>query len=238
MDTRGFSRSYAQEVIEAGLVRVNGRVVTKPGAFVDAVDVSTSAPAMPFVSRGGLKLAHALDFFEIELSGLVCLDVGSSTGGFTDCMLQAGATTVYAVDNGVGQMNERLRGDSRVVLIEGTDIRDLALKDLAQSQFHAPFAFATCDVSFISLTKVLPSLRPLIITGGELVCLIKPQFELSRQQLNKRGVVTSESHRRVALESVLSALSSAGFSKILHTPSPICGGDGNREYLAYAKALS
>ena len=231
MEARGFSRTYAKEVIEAGQVRVRGRVVTKAGVFVDIADVEITAPDMPFVGRGGLKLAHALSAFCINLSGVECLDIGSSTGGFTDCMLKAGASQVYAVDVGKGQMVEAMRNDARVCLFEETDIRDPLLKE----KLPPNILFVACDLSFISIGKVLASIRELIADGGELVCLIKPQFETQRRHLNKRGVVASEKHRSSALENALESFRQNGYIIVAQTESPITGGDGNVEYLIHAK---
>ena len=229
MEKRGFSRLYAREVIEAGLVLVKGKAALRPGRMVfdhEADEIKILAHDMPYVSRGGYKLARALEAFDIYLSGLECLDAGASTGGFTDCMLKAGARLVWAVDVGREQMAPALKADPRVILHEGVDIRDFTLPK--------PVDFAACDVSFISAAKVLPSLKGLIKAGGGLVCLVKPQFETGGRLSSKRGVVRDEKTREAALSSFLAALESNGFSLAGTTESPITGRDGNVEYLTYA----
>lgn len=225
MELRGFSRAYAHEVIAAGLVSVDGRAVLKPGMMTSLESVKILAPDMPYVSRGGLKLAAALEYFGIRLEGLVCLDVGASTGGFTDCMLKAGARQVYAVDVGHGQLADALRKDPRVTSHENTDIRDFALP--------APADFAACDLSFISLGKVLPAIGRLVAPGGGLICLIKPQFETGGRHLSKRGVVRDKAARALAVARIEGVIQDNGFELVGTVESPLTGRDGNVEYLAY-----
>ena len=230
MDMRGFSRAYAKEVILAGLVLVDGKAVTKPGSFVFGDNIQIMAPDMPYVSRGGQKLAKALEFFNIDLKGLVCLDAGASTGGFTDCMLKSGAAFVHAVDVGKGQMAGVLLDDPRVALYENTDIREFCPDTKVD--------FVACDLSFISLAKVLPSLANLVKPGGGLICLLKPQFETDGKFLNKRGIVKTkmaEEAKEAAFLSFTKGLKNSGFCLIGSIESPILGGGGNKEYLAYAK---
>jgi len=226
MEKRGFSRTYAREVIEAGLVLVNGSAATRPGSLAFTDDIEVLAADMPYVSRGGYKLAGALETFGINVNGLVCLDVGASTGGFTDCMLKAGARMVYAVDAGRGQMADALLDDPRVVRFEGVDVRGLALP--------APVDFVSCDVSFISACKVIPSINLLLKPGGGFVCLIKPQFETEGRYLNKKGIVKNKSARESAVNTVHEALRGSGFFIKNTMESPVTGGDGNIEYLTYS----
>jgi len=229
IEKRGFSRTYAREAIEAGLVQVNGKTVTRPGNMVLCDTVTVLAPDMPYVSRGGYKLAAAFEAFDIDLSGLVCLDVGASTGGFTDCMLKQKARLVYAVDVGKEQFTQSLKDDCRVILYESVDVRNVNLPETVD--------FAACDVSFISVAKILPSLRELIKPGGGFVCLIKPQFETEGRHLNKKGVVKEKSARKSAVQRVLTALRENGFAVNGVIESPITGRDGNVEFLAYSNVM-
>ena len=222
------SRARAQALILAGKVTVDGTVESKAGTRVDAgAHVSVSVPDHPYVSRGALKLAAALDAFEIDPSGLDCLDVGASTGGFTDLMLQRGAARVIALDVGRGQLDWRLRTDPRVIVIEGVNARHLKPEGL-------PFAaaLATIDVSFISLRLVIPALLPHLLPGAWLVCLVKPQFEAGRDQVGKGGIVRDETIRRRVIDDTIRALEASGLSVVGHTPSPIRGQKGNLEELA------
>jgi 23S rRNA (cytidine1920-2'-O)/16S rRNA (cytidine1409-2'-O)-methyltransferase len=220
------TRERARALIMAGSVSVNGRTQTKPGTMVPADSAVDVAEAMPYVSRGGLKLAHALDTFGIVVAGLVCLDVGASTGGFTDVLLQRGAVRVFAVDVGYGQLHWRLRNDPRVVLMERTNARFL------ESLPERP-DLATIDVSFISLKLVLPRVRQLLKDDGAVVALVKPQFEAGRAQVNRGGVVRDPAvHRQVLLEAGRHARE-AGFSALGLTASPVLGPAGNREFLLY-----
>ena len=222
------SRERAQALIMAGGVTVDGRRVDKPGAAVAAdADIAISGPELPYVSRGGLKLAHALDVFGLDVAGSVALDVGASTGGFTDVLLQRGARRVYAVDVGHGQLHAKLRADPRVVAMEGTNARYLtALPERP--------GFAAFDVSFISLLKVLPAVLALLDPAAALVALIKPQFEAGPRLVGKGGVVRRPEVRREVVAAVLRGLAAVGAPARGLAVSPIRGPAGNVEYLAYA----
>jgi 23S rRNA (cytidine1920-2'-O)/16S rRNA (cytidine1409-2'-O)-methyltransferase len=226
------SRTRAQALILAGQVVVGDHVVTKPGELVDPeAPVRLKGEPMPFVSRGGLKLAHALDHFALDVHGLRCLDVGASTGGFTDCLLQRGAAAVCAVDVGYGQLAYALRRDSRVTLLERTNARTLEVAAL-------PFRpdLAVCDVSFISLTLVLPKLVEALGPGGRpLVALVKPQFEVGRGEVGKGGVVRDPAQRRAAVEKCCDAAQTLGCAVVGVVESPITGPAGNVEYLLCAR---
>ncbi len=219
------SRTEAQDRITHGKVLVNGVVETKPAKEVSDTDVIRITEYMPFASRGGVKLQHAVEYFHIDVSGKTFLDVGSSTGGFTDCLLQNGAQKVYAVDVGTFQMSDTLRTDSRVVVMEQTDIREAVLPE----RVHG----IVVDVSFISLTKIFPSLSKFVLPGGCIVALIKPQFEVGQANVGKGGIVTSDQAREDAITQVLKSAAENGISIRDVTPSPIVGGDGNKEFLLY-----
>lgn len=223
------SRNEAKELIQGGYVSVNGKVIEKP-AFetVEPTEIVVSREKTPFVSRGGKKLSHALEHFSVEPSGRVCIDVGASSGGFTDCLLQRGAAHVYAVDSGRDQLVASLRADPRVSVFEGYNARYLSLSDFSPSP-----TLAVMDVSFISQTLILPSLFDILSPEAELITLVKPQFELDRSRLNKRGIVTAENDRQLAITRVRTAAVSLGFVDKGLIPSPITGGDGNVEYLLY-----
>jgi 23S rRNA (cytidine1920-2'-O)/16S rRNA (cytidine1409-2'-O)-methyltransferase len=222
------SRTMAAQLIKSGAVAVNGRVITKPSQDCAEEDDLQIVGEMPrFVSRGGLKLQGALDAFGIKLGGKLCADIGASTGGFTDCMLQNGAARVYAVDVGRAQLHDSLRRDSRVISLENTDVRGLALPE--------KIGFLAADLSFISLKIVLPCLPHLV---SEFVVLIKPQFEagreiMSRAKFAKNGVLKDEKIIRQAADGVIAFAKEQGFSVQGVIPSPIVGGDGNKEFLAY-----
>jgi 23S rRNA (cytidine1920-2'-O)/16S rRNA (cytidine1409-2'-O)-methyltransferase len=224
------SRAKAQGLILAGLVRLNGQVVTKAGQAVgpDAL-VEVAGPEHPFVSRGGVKLAGALDHFQLDVSGLICLDAGASTGGFTDCLLQRGAAHVIAVDVGYGQLAHKLRVDPRVSSIERTNVRHLA-----PEQAPGPFGLIVGDLSFISLTLVLPVLVSRLCPGGLLLALVKPQFEAGREQVGKGGVVKDEAARLAALDKVRLCLTGLGLTVRGDCVSPITGPAGNVEYFILA----
>jgi 23S rRNA (cytidine1920-2'-O)/16S rRNA (cytidine1409-2'-O)-methyltransferase len=231
---RGFfeSRAKARAAIEAGLVVADGRLIDKPSALV-AFDASLAAAAAhPWVSRGGVKLAAALDAFAIDPSGRVCLDIGTSTGGFTDVLLARGAARVYAVDVGRGQLHPKLAGDPRVVSREATDARRLMEDPPAE-----PVGLVTMDLSFISVRLVLPALLPLISEGCELVVLVKPQFEAGRERVGRGGIVRDDSVREAVAGEVKDAIAALGFAILGLIPSPIAGGDGNREFLLGARRL-
>ena len=221
------SRSAAAEMIKSGSISVNGSVITKPSFTVnDGDSVFITGEVLKYVGRGGLKLEKAIDFFSIDLSGRTCLDIGASTGGFTDCMLQNGAKLVYAVDVGTDQLDEKLRADSRVISMEKTDIRNVGDSIPAVD-------FISIDVSFISLKLVLPSAKAHLKRGGCAVALIKPQFEAGKASLNKKGVVRDEKIRNRICSEISDFAASIGFTVGNIIISPITGGDGNTEYLIY-----
>lgn len=225
------SRSKAKASIKAGLVLVDGKRVTKASLEVsDFSQIEVEGTACPYVGRGGLKLEGAIKSFALVLDGMTCVDVGSSTGGFTECMLQFGAKQVFSVDVGTGQLDSKLLADPRVVSMEGTDIRDVSQDDLGGAA-----DFAATDVSFISLDKVLPSMARLLCDGGEAVCLIKPQFEAGRESLGKNGIVRDPKVHVRVIEKVLQDAADAGFAVCDLDYSPISGGDGNIEYLMHAR---
>lgn len=223
------SRARARALILAGQVLVNGQRADKAGQLVPADSEVRVLEALPYVSRGGLKLEAALEGFGIRVEGRVCLDVGASTGGFTDCLLQRGARRVYAVDVGVGQLDWKLRGDPRVVVREGVNARYLSPEDLGE-----PVDLAVCDVSFISVTLILPRLVPLLKETGEMVILIKPQFEVGRGQVGKGGIVREPELHRAACARVEEAAAKLGFRSSM-MESPIRGAEGNQEFLLYAR---
>jgi len=230
MTERGLapSRARAQALILEGKVRVAGRLVTKAGTGVaDDVEIEVVTPDHPFVSRGGLKLEAALDAFSLDPAGRDCLDVGASTGGFTDLLLQRGAGRVIAVDVGRGQLDWKLRNDPRVVVMEGVNARRLGADDLP-----FPVSLAVVDVSFISLKLVVPAILPYLEPNGVLVCLVKPQFEAGREQVGKGGIVRNETVRRRVIDDTVAALAGLGLDLIGVVPSPIRGQKGNLEELA------
>lgn len=224
------SRERAQALILAGQVLVNGQKQEKAGAFVlkDA-DIRILGEVLPYVSRGGLKLEAALREFNINMSGKTALDVGASTGGFTDCLLQHGASKVYAVDVGYGQMAWKIRQDKRVVVIERTNIRDID-----PSLIPEPVDIIVIDVSFISLEKVIPAIIKFFKPGGNLIALIKPQFEIGREQVGKGGIVRNEAARKSAVDRVANFIRSNGFEVKGLVQSPVTGQDGNVEFLIHA----
>ncbi|MBQ7681112.1 MAG: TlyA family RNA methyltransferase [Oscillibacter sp.] len=229
------SRQKAQALILAGLVTVDGKRVDKPGTQVaDAAEIAVKQALCPYVSRGGLKLEKAMSAFPVNLSGAVCADIGASTGGFTDCMLQHGAAKVYAVDVGYGQLSWKLRTDARVVCLERTNARYLSREEVP-----VPLDFASVDVSFISLRLILPPLRALL-RGDEsrVVCLVKPQFEAGREKVGKKGVVRDRAVHREVLEQFLVNAAAAGFAVDGLTYSPIRGPEGNIEYLGYLRPVA
>jgi 23S rRNA (cytidine1920-2'-O)/16S rRNA (cytidine1409-2'-O)-methyltransferase len=224
------SREQGQALILAGQVLVNGQKKDKAGTLVaDDADIRILGEQMPYVSRGGLKLEAALREFSIDVTSTTALDVGASTGGFTDCLLQHGATKVYAVDVGYGQMAWKIRQDPRVVMIERTNIREMA-EDLISEKIDV----AVIDVSFISLEKVIPSVTPFLKAGGGIIALIKPQFEVGKGQVGKGGIVRDQTARNTAVEKVRTAFQCDGLDVQGIIPSPITGQDGNVEYLIYA----
>lgn len=223
------SRQKAQATIMSGLVYVGGRRMDKPGAAVpDDAEIEIRGNTLQYVSRGGLKLEKAMASFPITLAGAVCADIGASTGGFTDCMLQNGADKVYAVDVGYGQLAWRLRSDERVVCLERTNARYLSREHIPEE-----LDFASVDVSFISLKLILPPLCALLREGGHAASLIKPQFEAGREKVGKKGVVRDPAVHREVLERFLEHAQAAGFAVLGLTYSPIRGPEGNIEYLGY-----
>lgn len=227
------SRSAAQQLIKLGGVTVNGKTAVKNSleiADTDAVGI-VGLKLPKYVGRGGQKLERALELWSVDLNGKTCLDIGSSTGGFTDCMLQNGAARVFAVDVGSGQLAEKLRADDRVISLEQTDIRDFTFKDFDISAAE----FIGTDVSFISLKLVLPHIYRLLAEDGTAVALIKPQFEAGRGSLSKKGIVRDEKTRLRCVEEVKRFAEQCGFAVIGTTVSPITGGDGNAEYLLALK---
>ncbi len=226
------SREKAKAVIMSGNVYVDGQKEDKAGSmFQDTVTIQVKGNPLPYVSRGGLKLEKALRCFPIDLEGKTCMDVGASTGGFTDCMLKNGAAKVYAVDVGRGQLDWKLRQDPRVVCMEKTNIRYVTEADITE-----PIAFASIDVSFISLEKVFTPVRALLAGEGQAVCLIKPQFEAGREQVGKKGVVRDPAVHREVIQNVLSYAKAAGFSPGRLNHSPVKGPEGNIEYLLHLYA--
>lgn len=221
------SRQRAQGLILAGVVRVDGRPATRVAQPVSAgLAVEVSAPEHPYVGRGGIKLAAALDAFRIDPTGIVALDVGASTGGFTDCLLQRGAAKVYAVDVGYGQLAWRLRQDHRVVVVDRCNARFLTPAVITES-VH----LATIDVSFISLTLILPAVESCLASEGEVIALFKPQFEVGKRKVGKGGIVRDERLRRDALDTVRRTVCDQGWAWKDEMASPITGQKGNVEYL-------
>ena len=215
----------------AGVVYVDGQKEDKAGTmFEDTVSVEVKGNTLPYVSRGGLKLEKAVTCFGLSLDGTVCMDVGASTGGFTDCMLQNGAVKVYAVDVGHGQLAWKLRNDERVVCMEKTNIRYVTEADVQDR-----IQFASIDVSFISLTKVLEPVKGLLTEDGEVVCLIKPQFEAGREKVGKKGVVREKGTHVEVIEAVISYGREIGFGVLNLEFSPVKGPEGNIEYLLYLR---
>lgn len=223
------SRERAKALIMSGLVFVNEQKVDKAGEMIkEDAKVEVRGHDIGYVSRGGLKLEKAMQKFPITLSGKVCMDVGSSTGGFTDCMLQNGATKVYAIDVGHGQLAWKLRNDERVVCMEKTNIRYVVPEDIDELA-----AFSSIDVSFISLTKVLLPVKNLLTEDGQVVCLIKPQFEAGREKVGKKGVVRDRAVHEEVIRMVMDYASSIDFYPLALDFSPVKGPEGNIEYLLF-----
>ena len=234
------SREKAQALILAGHVLINGQKAAKPGHSVPADASVEILERMPYASRGGYKLAAALDRFHIDLTGKKCLDVGASTGGFTDCLLQRGAAKVWAIDVGHGQLDWKLRNDPRVIVREGTNARYLK-----PEEFPDRFDLATCDASFISTTLLIPAIVPLLAPRGEMILLVKPQFEVERGQVGKGGIVREPELHQAACDRIRAAVEHAGLHVTIDLhgtigfhvtiiDSPILGAEGNREFLLYA----
>lgn len=223
------SREKAKAIIMSGIVYVDGQKEDKAGTtFPEDVQIEVRGHTLPYVSRGGLKLEKALKCFDVSVEGKVCTDVGSSTGGFTDCMLQNGAVRVYAIDVGRGQLDWKLRQDERVVCMEKTNIRYVKPEDLGE-----PIDFSSIDVSFISLSKVLGPIRDYLTDNGQITALIKPQFEAGREKVGKKGVVRDKSTHIEVIDNVIAYALSIGFRVLDLTFSPIKGPEGNIEYLVH-----
>jgi 23S rRNA (cytidine1920-2'-O)/16S rRNA (cytidine1409-2'-O)-methyltransferase len=219
------SREKAQALILAGKVRVDGQRADKPGRSVSGESRIEVEQALPYVSRGGLKLEHALQHFHLDVTGRICMDVGTSTGGFTDCLLQHGAARVHAVDTGAGQIHWKLRNDPRVVLHERVNARYLSFQEIGE---HVDVI--ACDVSFISITLLIPALAPLLKENGDWIILVKPQFEVGRGLVSAGGIVRDPAAHQFACNKVGRALGAAGFQSEI-VDSSITGAEGNREFL-------
>lgn len=226
------SREKAKAIIMSGNVFINGQREDKAGTVFEEekANIEVRGSTLKYVSRGGLKLEKAMHVFSIELKAFVCMDIGASTGGFTDCMLQNGAAKVYAVDVGHGQLDWKLRNDERVVCMEKTNFRYMEPKDISDE-----LDFASVDVSFISLTKILLPARNLLKEQAEMVCLIKPQFEAGREKVGKKGVVREPEIHQEVIEKIISFAASSGFQILGLDYSPIKGPEGNIEYLLHIK---
>lgn len=224
------SRERAKSLIVSGSVSVNGSIISKPSFRVSGDEnIEIVGEQLKYAGRGGLKLEKALSVFGIDLKGKKCADLGASSGGFTDCMLQNGAERVYAVDVGHGQLSSALAADSRVINMEGFNVRELSPSDIG-----GKVDFVGCDLSFISLKLVIPNIAAVLKSGGEAVLLVKPQFECGRENLGKNGIVRSpDIHIRV-IEEVIAALRLSGLYAGMMDYSPVCGGSGNIEYILYA----
>ncbi len=223
------SREKAKAIIMSGNVYVDGQKEDKAGtSFNDKVNIEVRGNTLKYVSRGGLKLEKAMANFDVTLEGKICMDVGSSTGGFTDCMLQNGAVRVYAVDVGHGQLAWKLRNDERVVCMEKTNIRYVTSDDIPDK-----IQFSSIDVSFISLTKVLGPVKELLSDDGQIVCLIKPQFEAGREKVGKHGVVRDKAVHLEVINKVIEYAVSIGFEVLNLEFSPVKGPEGNIEYLLH-----
>lgn len=225
------SREKAKAMIMAGQVFVKGQKEDKAGTMFDeSVQIEVRGNTLKYVSRGGLKLEKALESFPLKLQDSVCMDIGSSTGGFTDCMLQNGASKVYAIDVGHGQLAWKLRNDERVVCLEKTNFRYVTNEQVPEA-----IDFASCDVSFISLSKILPVAHTLLKVGGEMVCLIKPQFEAGREKVGKKGVVRDPKVHEEVITAVFGYAAEACFEILGLTFSPVKGPEGNIEYLVHLR---
>ena len=223
------TRSKAQAIIMAGQVYVNGQKADKPGtAYEETVQIEVRGVTCPYVSRGGLKLEKALRDFGVKPDGFVCSDSGASTGGFTDCLLQQGAKKVFAIDVGYGQLDWKIRSDERVVVMERTNIRYVTPEDLGE-----PLDLSVIDVSFISLKIVLPTIKTLLKPTGQVLCLIKPQFEAGKEKVGKKGVVREPEIHKEVLDSFVETVTELGFSILGLTFSPVKGPEGNIEFLGH-----
>ncbi len=226
------SRERARALILSGAVRVDGQPVAKAGTLVGSESaVALAQPDHPYVGRGGLKLAHALEAFQVDVRGRDALDIGASTGGFTDVLLRRGASRVVALDVGHGQLDWQLRNDERVVVIEGLNARRLSPSDLP-----GQVDLVVIDVSFISLAQILPRVPPVLRPGADVIALVKPQFEAGRAEVGRKGIVRDPAVQARAVERVTAAAASVGLTRLAVTPSPITGAEGNREFLVHLKA--
>lgn len=227
------SRERARALIMAGRVTVDSKIVSKAGATVaEGANLEIAMPDHPYVSRGGVKLAHALDDFGVDPSGKRALDVGASTGGFTDVLLQRGAASVIALDVGHGQLHWRLRTDARVDVHEGVNARALTPADVPHQ-----VDVVTIDVSFISLAHILPALPPFLAGGADVVALVKPQFEAGRDEVGKHGLVTDPAVHEAVLTRVTADAQAAGFNRVAMAPSAITGATGNQEFFLHLRLL-
>lgn len=225
------SRTEAKNLITDGAVKVFGTVVTKPSFDVDSDSkIEIIKETSKYVSRGGYKLEGALKAFDVSVSDRLCIDVGASSGGFTDCLLQNGAKRVIAVDSGTMQLAESLRCDERVAVRENFNARYMTAQD-----FEFAPSLAVMDVSFISATYIIPAVFKVLADNSDFICLVKPQFEVGRSLIGKGGIVKNEKHREMALNKVIEFAKTQGFEYISYTDSPILGGDGNKEYLVHFK---
>ena len=228
------SRERARALILAGQILCGDKPVDKAGDILPAgAALRMRGEPMPYVSRGGLKLAHAIEVFKVDVSGAVAVDIGASTGGFTDCLLQRGASRVYCVDVGHGQLDWKIASDPRVVVIDRTNIRHMPAERIPER-----CTLAVIDVSFISLRLVLPALPDLLVPGAPALVLVKPQFEVGREKVGKGGIVRDETARRQAIADVAAAAQSLGFAVLGETTSPITGGKGNVEFLLHLRLPS
>ena len=223
------TRSKAQAIIMSGNVYVNGQKADKPGvSYEETVELEVRGAVCPYVSRGGLKLEKALRDFGVKPGGYVCSDSGASTGGFTDCLLQQGAKKVFAIDVGYGQLDWKIRSDERVVVMERTNIRYVTPEDLGE-----PLDLSVIDVSFIGLEIVLPTIKTLLKPTGQVLCLIKPQFEAGKENVGKKGVVRDPKIHKMVLDNFVSLVNSLGFKILGLTFSPVKGPEGNIEFLGH-----
>ena len=223
------TRSKAQAIIMSGNVYVNGQKADKPGtSFEETVEIDVRGAVCPYVSRGGLKLEKALRDFGVRPEGYVCSDSGASTGGFTDCLLQQGASKVFAIDVGYGQLDWKIRNDPRVVVMERTNIRNVTPEDLGE-----PLDLSVIDVSFIGLEIVLPAVRDLLKPTGQVLCLIKPQFEAGKKNVGKKGVVRDPKIHKMVLDNFVSLANMLHFNILGLTFSPVKGPEGNIEFLGH-----
>ena len=223
------TRTKAQAVIMSGLVYVDGQKADKPGiSYEETVDIEVRTGGCPYVSRGGLKLEKALRDFGVDPTGYVCSDSGASTGGFTDCLLQQGASKVFAIDVGYGQLDWKIRSDPRVVVMERTNVRYVTPEDLGE-----PLDLSVVDVSFISLRIVLPVIKTFLKPTGQVLCLIKPQFEAGKEKVGKKGVVRDPAIHKEVLDSFVALTQEIGFTILGLTFSPVKGPEGNIEFLAH-----